>query len=474
MRAGLARAASRGGAALLALAGLLAFGAPARPAEPEGILAVISDIHFNPFDAPGLAARLAASEPSEWPSAFASSGRQSFPGRGQDTNHVLLGSALRALAGNAAGADLVVVSGDLLAHRFEEIAGQALGTPPGSEAVRRLASKTAVFVADAVRAALPGIPVLVALGNNDSACGDYALEPGGAFLASLAETVRELAGPDRLAPDFDETFKAGGYYAADHPTAAGVTVVVLNDVLWSADYRDACGGDGTPAAEAMMTWLERQLGEARSRGRHAWLVHHIPVGIDPYATLHDSSADSCPARITPLLKEPFGSRFVHLQTLYADRILAGFAGHTHQDGYRLITSAGTAVGVEKIVPSISPVFGNNPAFQVFDYDSRSGEVRDFSTWYLANLDASAAGQGEWRLEYVFTRSYGEGTYSAEAVQRMSRAMLAGGTEGERTRRTFGRFHPVSYGEIPASQFRAYSCAVENLAPSSYGACHCGG
>jgi hypothetical protein len=365
------------------------------------------------------------------------------------------------------------VSGDLLAHRFEELAAQALGITPDSSTIRSLAAKTAVYVVDALRSALPDRPILFALGNNDSECGDYQIEPGGAFLASLRETVRDLAGGDRLASDFEQTFHAGGYYAMHHPTVAGVTILVINDVLWSTDYQDACGTDGAAVAEAMMTWLERQLNEVRAAGRRIWLVHHIPVGIDPYSTVHAPAALSCPMQVTPFLKEPFSSRFERLLRDNADTIQTGFSGHTHQDSYRLVMDAGAAAAVEKVTPSISPIFGNNPGFHVFTYDLQTGDVTDFSTWYLANLEqVSATGPAEWRREYVFTKAYGEQAYSPAAIKRIADAMLKPGAEGERVRRIFRQLYSVSHGEIAPGELAAYACAIGNLTPSSYTACYC--
>jgi sphingomyelin phosphodiesterase acid-like 3 len=458
---------------LVLLMWLAVAGPPACAAEPSGIVAVVSDIHFDPFAPPGLAPRLVASEPKEWPTIFASAGRQGFAGRGEDTNQALLASTLAALSEHAANADLIVVAGDLLVHRFEEVAAQVLGASPTSREVRELAAKTALYVADAVRSALPGRPIVIALGNNDSECGDYQLEPGGAFLGALRETVRELAGTDRVAQDFDQSYAAGGFFAMDHPTLAGVSILVVNDVLWSAIYRNACGTDRTETTEAMMGWLEQQLSGARAAGRRVWLVHHIPVGIDPYATLHASTESSCPARVIPFLKEPFASGFVRLLREYAATIQAGFSAHTHQDSYRLIMDAGVAVGVEKVTPSVSPIFGNNPGFHLFSYDGRTGDVTDFSTWYLSNLEqASGTAPGEWRKEYVFTQAYGERTYSAAAVARIAEAMLAGGVAGEPIRSTFRRLYPVGHGEISPEELPAYACAIGNLAPSAFSACYC--
>src|SRR5260370_39478025 len=86
--------------------------------------------------------------------------------------------------------------------------------------------------------------------------------------------VRRLVGAERLAPDFDETYAAGGYYAVRHPTVANGLIVVVNDVLWSTRYRDACGTDGLAAAQAMLGWFRDRLarhiasGGARLPGGH--------------------------------------------------------------------------------------------------------------------------------------------------------------------------------------------------------------
>jgi len=459
-------------AILLALALCTTISMSARGSEPSGIFAVVSDIHFNPFTMPDLAVRLANAETAEWPSIFGSVSEQGFSGRGEDTNQALLTSALGALSMHAGSADLVIVSGDFLAHRFQELAAQALGTSPTSNAVRSLGAKTALYVAEALRKEMPDRPIVIALGNNDSECGDYQLEPGGTFLASMRNIVRDLAGPDRVAPDFDQAFLAGGYYAMRHPIVAGVTILAVNDVLWSTDYQNACGTDGAEAAEAMMTWLERQFSDAQAAGQRIWLVHHIPVGIDAYATQQGPAGLSCPARAVPFLKEPFASPFATLLRDYAPIIQAGFSGHTHQDSYSLVTDAGNAVGVEKITPSVSPIFGNNPGFHVFNYNWHIGEVIDFSTWYLANLEqASTSFPGEWRREYVFSEAYGERAYSPAAVRRIVDTMFEPGA-GEAVRNSFRRYYPVSHGEIASGDLATYACAISNMDPSSYTACYC--
>ena len=63
---------------------------------------------------------------------------QKISGHGEDTNQALLASALGALSANSRDADLLIVSGDLLAHRFEEIAAQVLGTTQDSGTIQEL------------------------------------------------------------------------------------------------------------------------------------------------------------------------------------------------------------------------------------------------------------------------------------------------------------------------------------------------
>jgi len=451
----------------LALALLLV---PSLLRAETGTFAHVSDIHFDPFDPPGLPRTLAAADASQWPALFAALPAQNLSRYGSDSNHALLTSALGAIRQTAADADFALLSGDLLAHRFEERAGELLGVPSRSETVEAFAIRVTVFVAEALAQALPGKPIFVSLGNNDSACGDYRIEPGGDYLAATRETVRRLAGAARVEPDFDHTYAAGGYYAARHPTAANALILVLNDVLWSTEYLDACGGSGTSAGDAMLAWLEARLESQRAAGGRVWLVRHIPLGVDAYATANASAA-SCPAQIRPFLKDPYATALLDLLTRYADVVQASFSGHIHFDDYRLVLDAeGKALGVEKIAPAISPIFGQNPAFHLFSYDRATGELKDFSTTWLANLaTAKGPADADWRLEYSFTQAYGEPDYSPASV----RSVLASIEAGGRARATYEDLYDVSRGNFDPVSFPAHSCALAQADIEAFTACFCG-
>lgn len=277
--------------------------------EASGTLGLITDLHLNPFDPPELAAQLSANQIAEWPAIFATVGGQKMASWGSDSNYALLASSVKAFAQTVAGADFVIVSGDLLAHEFEAKAASALNVAATDQTVDDMAVKTTAFVADQIGDALPGKPIILALGNNDSECGDYEIKPDGNYLAATADTVRQLAGKDLVASDFDETYKAGGYFAVRHPQHVGTQILVINDILWSAKYKDACGSGGDGIATAMMDWLAANLARQREAGGWIWIIHHIPWGIDSFSTVH-SKESACADKVVPFLHEDYEEEYI--------------------------------------------------------------------------------------------------------------------------------------------------------------------
>ncbi len=443
---------------------------PVAADEQSHAVALISDFHFNPFDPPDLAGALVSRPAEAWPEVFATIRKQAMSSWGRDTNHALLASSLDAFARAAAEADFVVVGGDFLVHKFEKKAMDALGAASTEDKVRSLALKTTLYVGDAFSRELPDKPIVVALGNNDSDCGDYRIDPGGDYLSGTREMVRRMVGEGLVAADFDRTYDAGGYYALRHPTLPGTRILVLNDILWSARYRDACGSDGEAAASAMLDWLRGNLARQKADGGSAWLVHHIPWGIDPYSTAH-AKGDDCAARVVPFLREPYGAEFRELLRQYAATVRTSLAGHIHTDDYRLLADVGSRpLLAQKIVPAISPIYFQNPGFEILSYDSRTGALTDFSTYYLANLNsASLDVPGDWRLEYTFTEAYGLGRFSAETV----RDLIASAEAGGKAAATYRRLYDLRHAQLPEEDLPVYVCAMRELETDRFEECWCG-
>jgi sphingomyelin phosphodiesterase acid-like 3 len=150
-------------------------------------------------------------------------------------------------------------------------------------------------------------------------------------------------------------------------------------------------------------------------------------------------------------------------------IQASFSGHTHFDDYRLlIDPSGAVVGLDKITPALSPIFGQNPGFQVFTYDRQTGTPTDFSTWHLTNPGA-AAEAAQWRLEYTFTEAYRQPRYAPGIVATLWQAMMKGGA----ARDTYRRLYKVGHGELGVDGLAAYLCAIGHSDVASFTACYCG-
>jgi sphingomyelin phosphodiesterase acid-like 3 len=434
--------------------------------QPSGHFGVISDIHFDPFEPAELAKDLQATDLKDWGSRLAAFNAPSAVQRGRDTTSALLLSALVAIAEELATADFVLFTGDFLGHRFDAYkSSKVVGIePPAGQS--SFAQKTVLFVIGALREALPGKPIMLALGNNDSDCGDYAIQPRGAFLAATSEAVKAVSGAGNVSADFGATYGAGGYYEVRHPTVRNAKILVLNDVLWSRYYENRCGTTGLDAGRKQLEWLKAQLLGQEERGGTVWLVHHIPWGIDAYST-GQARADSCQARIVPFLRDDIAIELLSVLRRYAHTISASFSGHTHYDDFRLLSnSAGGPVVVDKVIPAISPIAGQNPAFQVFTYEISNGALVDYTTRHLTNLEAiSPTVPGEWREEYTFTKAYRQARFSPSAVKRLHESL------GE-TGPIRGTYYNQRRSMASASLLKAYACAIAHVDAVGFGKCYC--
>ncbi len=454
----------------IALFAVLAAMASASVAEPRPSVALISDFHFNPFDPPELAEELVSRPAEEWAEIFGSIERQDMSKWGSDTNYALLASSLEAFSQSASGADFAIMAGDFLAHKFEEKIATSLNEPSTDEMLQALSTKTTLFVGDAISRAFPGKPVIVALGNTDSGCGDYGITPEGAYLTETRDMVRRMVGEDLVADDFDETYTAGGYYALRHPTVPKARILVLNNILWSAKYHDRCGGSVEAAAMSMMLWLKKQLEDQKSTGGSVWVIQHIPWGIDTNSTLK-AKGSLCREKIVPFLKENEAAQLRQLFRDFSTTILTSFAGHVHTDDYRLLLGPGSQPLVaQKILPAISPIYNQNPGFSIMTYDAKTGAPWDFSTYHLTNLEsASLTEPADWRFEYEFAKAYEFDRYSAESVADLIEDAGDGGARAA----TYRGFYELGHGQMSEEDLPAYACAMKYMSRQEFSDCFCG-
>ena len=440
---------------------------PFQPEPNEGLFLIVTDIHFDPFSDPSLVPALDKSPVTEWPNVFKSAAT-SIGSYGSDASHALMVSALEAAAAQGMTYDYLLYTGDYLSHHFNDDYQKTAG--PNPQGITAFSIKTTQFVSQLLGDTFGGIPVYGVLGNEDSACGDYQLAPDSAYLDGIGEQWAKLS----LQPGGFGAFGKEGFYKVAHPTVPDQDIIALSNVYWSTRYSDACNTGGSDPGRDVMTWLDGQLSETQKAGRKAQLLMHVPPGADAYETARHGGTGSCDTSIHLFWHERYLEDFLALMHKYAGTVDYTFSGHTHMDGFTVINDAsGAPLIANQITASVSPVFGNNPAFAVFLYDRTNGTVKDSATFYLTNLEAAAGGaKPDWQLEYDY-----RGTYAVQDLSAASRASLAGTLKNdELLRQRFSDLYNVQSPnpQIDAANWQAYACALDASSRDAYKACYCGG
>ena len=455
---------------------------PAHDAPASARVLMVSDIHFDPFWDPGKAAQLAAAPESRWAAilsgpvspdrveGFAALQKRCHA-KGVDTDYALLESSLRAMRTNAAGAAFATVSGDLLAHEFS-CKYDAEVPHATAAAYEAFAANTVEFVLKQLRAALPGVPVYAALGNNDSGCGDYRLDAGGAFLRSIASALSaDMQGEERdLAR---RSIAEGGNYGVMLPSPFNRTrLLVIDDVFLSNNYA-SCGGKPDPAsAAALDAWLRSRLEAARRQHEKVWVMGHIPPGLNPYSTIEKLAsvcAGGAPAAF--LRSEALAATIAE----FGDEVRLAVFGHTHMDELRLLhqekPGAPAASVALKIVPSISPLHGNEPAFVVATVDPASALLKDYRVIASSNHSGVAA---VWSEEYDFDRAYGATEFSPSSLARTIAGFRADSAAKTAASRAYLRnYYAGDASPLLKPFWPEYTCALANGTAGGFRSCACG-
>ncbi len=458
---------------------------PVVPAVPAVPVVMISDIHFDPFHDPAKFGQLQAAPVESWAEILGGAASptqaadfdhlQSTCGaRGVDTPMDLLQSSLAAAQKQESSPLFVTVSGDLIAHefdcRFHTLAAHSSGAD-----LALFVEKTIAFLALRLRQTFPQAPVYFALGNNDSGCKDYREDVDDAFLRALAESfaadVRNPANRDAILKQFPQ---AGDYSILLPAAIKNTRLIVLQDVFESRAYAACSGNESTAPADAQIGWLRAQLTAARAAHENVWVMGHIPPGVDAYSTLlhaHDVCGGGAPIFFLE------NSALADVLTSFPDVIRLALFAHTHMDETHLLqTGSGPGVAM-KLVPSISPVDGNNPAFTVAEVDPRTAILKDYAVYAGSNqtgIDTT------WKLEYRYSSTYGLPDVSSASVARLTSDLAANRDGNAAASRSYERFYFVG---VPGDELAVrsalmrlvwpiYACTLRNTTASEYRACRC--
>jgi sphingomyelin phosphodiesterase acid-like 3 len=436
---------------------------------------MVSDIHFDPFRDPGKVAQLRAADVAQWEAILSAPDTptqtadymklmSSCSSKGLDTDWKLFASSLRAEKERVAHPFFITLSGDLTVHQFE-CRFHATGGANDAAAYAAFAAKIVAFVTGELRKTFPGAPLYFALGNNDSGCRDYQEDAYSEYLKAVGRVAAETATSERERELVARQFSAQGNYTMQLPGAMRRTeIIVMQNVFEAARFHNCKGAADDVQAKAQISWLRGELEKAREKKEPVWVMAHMPPGVDPYATMNQHK-DVCKGD-TPAMFLSSGAMAEVLDE-YADVVKLAIFAHTHMDEMRLFRNAGGAFAPGKLVPSISPVNGNRPAFTVAKVNPGTATVMDYSVTVATDNLGTA-----WNEEYVYSKTYGEKDFSGASLAHLATELPKIPGAGEQ----YVRFYSAGDKGLRALGlglvWPQYSCSIAHVEEADYRRCAC--
>ncbi|XP_068149645.1 acid sphingomyelinase-like phosphodiesterase 3b [Drosophila tropicalis] len=237
------------------------------------------------------------------------------------------------------------------------------------------------------------------------------------------------------------TFEQGGFYSIEQ-TKSRLRIVALNtnfmrhdhdpepeadakvshNFRWPSEYFSEPKASSRSTtnmaqdeqlAEQQWLWLEEILSKSRDKQETVYIVGHMPPGVD--------ERHLGPQHNQLIFTERNNRRYLDMVRRYASVIQGQFFGHLHSDTFRLVyDEQGKPISFVMIAPSIVPQkagsgSSNNPALRLYKFDTGSGQVLDYTQFWLDLPLANRAHEPLWQSEYNLTHYYGLAEISAIAL-----------------------------------------------------------
>ncbi|MDR3696081.1 metallophosphoesterase [Mucilaginibacter sp.] len=311
---------------------------------------IVSDIHFNPFYGTTtgdsvLAKKLISSSYAEWKQYFEGFAPQTAINTNlmfKDANYGVLQSALVNMKKRLPDPAFILIAGDFIWH----------GATPADSVLKK---KCILFIAGLFKEYFPNALIIPAMGNNDTYGKDYALQDP-KFLNDFATAWKpNLPGPSA------DSLRAKGYYTAE---TGNLRMVVMNSAPLNS------GSNYQPQADAMLRWMDNNL--ANANGKNIWILLHIPPGLNAF-------------NLKNFWNTAYADAFVHTIVKHAASVKLIIGSHIHLNDFKVVydhSRSPKPVALMRIVPSICSNHGNNPSFEVAEFNTATGNIVNETNWYL--------------------------------------------------------------------------------------------
>lgn len=460
-------------------------------AEPSVLM--LSDINFDPFHDPAKFDLLRKTSVRKWlsilnqpdsPTQAADFTRlQATCGaHGVDSSVSLFESALDAAHHTQPKPLFVTVSGDLIGTSFD-CRYRALTSGKFNQSdYTAFVSKTISFVAYRLWLTFPNSHVYIALGNADSGCKDFGVDPNSTFLREAALTVTGNSPSPATRWAILYNFPHFGDYNVELPKPMQKTRLIVLQDAYESTHHTTCTGMPNPEhiAREHVTWLRSQLAAARNAHQHVWIMAHIPPGVDANSTV--ASANNVCTGGQPIMFQS-SSALLQAITDYGDVVQLTLYGHSHMDEWRVYKNTADTASAQtyipgKLVPSISPSDGNNPAFTIAQVTPATATIHDYVVYSADRATSTPTNwkQAAWTEEYRYSTTYNMPDMSGASLEKLASRLTTDPAGTSLTSVDYERyFLPGDNGAQSRSMqtaWSAYACSTKEQTAEGFRQCAC--
>ncbi|XP_021954397.2 acid sphingomyelinase-like phosphodiesterase 3b [Folsomia candida] len=272
-------------------------------------------------------------------------------------------------------------------------------------------------------------------------------------------------------------FEKGGYYAIQARDRRTL-LLILNTSLY--EKRQWIGANEEDPA-GQFAWLHEKLKMAMAMGNMVFIIGHIPPGkMERYMSSrfgHHAYQDQ------------FNKRYLRLVRDYHSIIAGQFFGHFHSDSFRVFYEKmdktkgkfleRNPISYLFLAPAVSPrkstlgdeIGPNNPGLRLYQYNTSSGQIYDYTQYYLNLTEANEMNRAEWKILYNFTNYYRLQNVSAASLSDLAFSFLK--DSGSENFNKYYFANSVGY-EDPSKCLnlcrRTHFCVITNVDYQDYERC----